>query len=191
MAAAANLQTIRLMSGYRDGPYKPGMAPNGAFETKDGWIQIVVLRDHDFAKLCTVLGQPALARDPRFAAREGRRDNADALFRIVADALLTEPATKWRDAFTEAGLQNELVQTYEEFVHHPHVEETGFIAWLPQPGLETPWPVPNIPGLPRLDPDAPNDIAPRLGQHTREILAELGYDAAGIDTLAKDGVIGL
>jgi CoA:oxalate CoA-transferase len=191
MEAAANLQTIRLMSGYRDGPYKPGMAPNGAFATGDGWIQIVVLRDHDFVKLCAALGQEAMAEDPRFKTREGRRENADALFPIVADILLTKPAAQWRDNFTEAGLQNEVLQTYEEFVHHPHVEETELISWMTQPGSETPWPVPNVPGLPRLDPDSPDHVAPRNGQHTREILTEVGYGAGDIDALTNDGVIGV
>ena len=93
-----------------------------------------------------------------------------------------------RDGFTEAGLQNEIVQTYEEFVHHPHVEETGLFAWMTQPGSDTPWPVPNVPGLPRLDPAA--DIAPRTGQHSRDILAELGYAAPEIDRLAADGIVG-
>ncbi len=191
MEASANLQTIRLMGGYRDGPFKPGMAPNGVFDTKEGWVQIVVIRDHDFVKFCAALGDPAMSDDERFKNAEGRRENADALYQIVGETLKTKPATAWRDAFTEAGLQNEIVQSYEEFIAHPHVEETGLIAWLKQPGSDEAWPVPNIPGLPRLDPKAPGDIAPCKGQHTREILAELNYTANEIDRFASDGIVGV
>lgn len=191
LEAATNLQTIRLMSGYRDGPFKPGMAPNGVFDTQDGWIQIVIIRDHDFAKFCAVLSLDGLADDPRFNTKDGRRANADTLYALVRKTLATKPASQWRDGLTGAGLQNEVVQTYEELVHHPHIEETGLISWVNQPGSDTPWSVPNIPGLPRLGPNAPGDIAPRNGQHTREILTELGYDAASIDKMASDDVIGI
>ncbi len=51
--------------------------------------------------------------------------------------------------------------------------------------------MPNVPGLPRLDPDAPDSVAPRNGQHTREVLTELGFSAADIDGLASDGVLRL
>ncbi len=191
MQAAANLQTIRLMSGYRDGPYKPGMVPNGTYVTSDGWIQLVIIRDHEFQKLCAALGLEELGADPRFATGAGRLEHRDEVNTAVSDRLKSETSAHWRDALTEAGLQNEVVQDYEQFIHHPHVEETGLISWLEQPGSETPWPVPNIPGLPRLDPEVMGTIAPRIGQHTREVLAEMGYSAADIDALAEAGDIGL
>lgn len=191
MEAAANLQTIRLMSGYRDGPYKPGMVPNGTYVTSDGWIQIVIIRDHEFQKLCAALGLEKLGADPRFATGAGRLEHRDEVNTAVSDRLESETSAHWRDALTEAGLQNEVVQDYEQFIHHPHVEETGLISWLEQPGSETPWPVPNIPGLPRLDPEVMETVAPRTGQHTREVLTEMGYSAADIDALAKAGDIGL
>ena len=190
MEASANLQTIRMMSGYRDGPYKASMAPNGVFDTAEGSIQIVVIRDHDFLKLCKVLDLEALAEDSRFSTREGRRTHSEPLYSAVRERLAMKPAAHWRDGLTEAGLQNEILQTYEEFVRHPHTEATGLISWMTQPGSDEPWAMPNVPGLPRLDPDAPQDIAPRNGQHSREILAELGYGQSDIDTLASDGVIG-
>ena len=191
MEASANLQTIRLMSGYRDGPFKPGMAPNGVFDTAEGAIQVVVIRDHDFVKFCKVIGHDSMAEDERFATGDGRRANADELYRIVREVLATKPAAHWRDGFTEAGLQNEVVQTYEEFVAHPHIEATGLIAWSKQPGSDEPWPVPNVPGLPRLDPEAPQDIAPRNGQHSREILEGLGYGGKDIDALVSNGTVGV
>ncbi len=191
MQAAANLQTIRLMSGYRDGPYKTGMVPNGTYVTRDGWIQLVIIRDHEFQKLCVALELDELGADPRLATGPGRLEHREHVNSAVSDRLKTKPSAHWRAVLTEAGLQNEVVQTYEQFVHHPHVEETGLISWLEQPGSETPWPVPNIPGLPRLDPETMETVAPRIGQHTREVLTEMGYGAADIDALAAAGDIGL
>ncbi len=191
MEASANLQSVRLMSGYRDGPFKSAMVPNGTYETSDGFIQIVILRDHEYRKLCGALEAPEMAADERFATAAGRLEHADLVNAAVREILKGKPSAHWREALTEAGLQNEVVQTYEQFVHHPHVEETGLISWIVQPGSETPWPVPNVPGLPRLDPDAPASVAPRIGQHTREVLTEMGFDAARIDELAADGLIGL
>jgi crotonobetainyl-CoA:carnitine CoA-transferase CaiB-like acyl-CoA transferase len=191
MEASANLQAVRLMSGYRDGPFKAGMVPNGTYETSDGFIQIVILRDHEFRKFCGTLGRAEMAEDERFATAAGRLEHAELVNGAVSETLKTKPSAHWREALTAAGLQNEVVQTYEQFVHHPHVEETGLISWIVQPGSETPWPVPNVPGLPRLDPAAPGSVAPRIGQHTREVLTEMGIDAARIDALAADGVIGL
>ncbi len=191
MQASANLQTIRLMSGYRDGPYKPGMVPNGTYVTGDGWIQLVIIRDHEFQKLCVALGLDELGADPRFATGIGRLEHREHVNTAVSDRLKSKPSAHWRDVLTEAGLQNEVVQDYEQFIHHPHVEETGLISWLEQPGSETPWPVPNVPGLPRLDPEVMETIAPRIGQHTREVLTDMGYAAADIDALAAAGDIGL
>jgi len=189
MESSANLQIVRLMSALRDGPFKSGAAPNGVFDTAEGSIQIVIIRDHEFRKLCAAMGEEALGRDPRFETRDGRRENADILFEIVREILLTKPATYWRDAFTEAGLQNEVVQSYEEFVRHKQVAETGLISWIAQPGSDAPWAVPNVPGLPRLAPNDAGAVAPRNGQHTREILAELGYEGSEIETLIADGIV--
>jgi len=190
MEASANLQTIRLMSGYRDGPYKAVSAPSGTFATSDGWIQIVIIRDRDYQTLCTTLGRNDLRDDPRFATGRDRLSHADYLVETVGDIFKAKPSAHWQKVLTTAGLQNEAVQTYEQFVHHPHVEETGLISWLAQPGSEEPWPVPNVPGMPRLDPAAPESVAPRNGQHTREILLELGFSPADVDGLASGGIVG-
>jgi len=191
MEASANLQTIRLMGYHRDGPFKPGMAPNGVLQTAEGAIQIVIIRDHDFVKFCKVIGREDMAKDERFQTGDGRRANAEELYRIVCEILMTHPATHWRDGFTEAGLQNEVVQNYNDFIEHPHVEATGLISWMTPPGSKTPWPVPNVPGLPKLDPVADEHASPLLGQHSREILAELGFSANETERFVADGIIGV
>lgn len=191
MEASANLQTIRLMSGYLDGPYKAVSAPSGTFTTGDGWIQMVIIKDRDFQKMCAALDLSEMGADPRFASYDGRVAHGDYLNKTVGELFLTQPSAHWRELLTKAGLQNEVVQTYEQFVQHPQVEETGLISWMTQPGADPQWPVPNVPGLAKLDPNDPKDLAPRIGQHTREVLAELGFGDSEIDAMAADGTVGL
>ena len=189
MAAAANLQTVRMMSGYRDGPFKPGTAPSGTFATDDGWLQIVVIRDRDFQTLCKALGLDEMATDPRYETSADRYQHAEFLNKTVGDIFKSKPAAHWRDVLTEAGLQNEVVQSYEQFIHHPHTQETGFISWMVHAGSDEPWPAPNVPGLPRLDTNNPNDKSPTNGQHSREVLAGLGYSEADIERFASGNII--
>jgi CoA:oxalate CoA-transferase len=189
MQAAANLQTVRLMSAYREGELKIAAAPGGTFKTTNGWVQIAVVKDHEYQKLCTVLNLPGIGADPRFATNAGRIPHAAFLVAEVAKVLATDTSEVWRDRLTEAGLQNEVLQTYQQFVDHPHTAATGLISPLVQPGSDVPWMVPNPPGAPRLTAGQPNAHAPRKGEHTREVLLEAGYAPAEIDELARRAII--
>ncbi|MDP6344322.1 MAG: CoA transferase, partial [Alphaproteobacteria bacterium] len=192
MQGAANLQAIRLGIAYVEGmELKPRTAPSGIFHTADGWLQLVILRDKEFHSLCDMLGLDELRDDPRFVGIEARLAHADFLIERVAAVLITRPSAEWRDMFTEAGLQNEVLQDYHQFVEHPHTEASGLISWLHQDGLERPWPVPNPPGIAPLETGTPLATSPRTGQHGREILAELGYDDGEIDGLLADGTVTL
>jgi crotonobetainyl-CoA:carnitine CoA-transferase CaiB-like acyl-CoA transferase len=190
MEAAANLQAIRMMSAVRDGPFRNVAGPGGTYLASDGgWIQIAAVKDREFEGVCRVLGREEWIADPRFKSTTDRYANAAWLGEHVAAIIKTRPAAEWRDKFTAAGLQNEIVQTYDDFVRHPHTEATGLISWTEHPGGGDPWATPNPAGTPRLQSGEPDAIAPTLGQHTREILAGLGYAAADIARLSEQGVI--
>ena len=85
---------------------------------------------------------------------------------------------------------NGRVNTYEEFLEDPQVVATGIISWLNQPGVTETVPMPNIPGLPPLQDGTKRAHAPRLGEHSIEILAEHGYSEAAIADLLGRRVIG-
>ena len=190
MEAAVNLQAIRLMSAVRDGPFRNVAGPGGTYLCSDGgWIQIAAVKNHEFAGVCRVIGKEEWIDDPRFKSTSDRYANAAFLGEAVAAILKTRPASEWRDKFTAAGLQNEVVQTYDDFVGHPHTEATGVITWTEHPGGGAAWATPNAAGTPRLQSGTPDAIAPTLGQHTREILSGLGYSSTDIDRLARDGII--
>lgn len=190
MEAAANLQSIRMMSAYRDGPYKAMAGPGGTYQGSDGaWIQIAAVKNHEFKGACEVLGLGELIDDPRFKTTSDRYHHAAYLGERVRAVIATKPAVEWRDRFTKAGLQNELVQTYTDFVDHPHTAASGLISRTMQPGSDLPWPTPNPPGTPRLQSGAPDAQSPGKGQHTRQILVEAGYATAEIEKLVADRIV--
>ena len=190
MEAATNLQSIRMMSAVRDGPFRNVAGPGGTYLCSDGgWIQIAAVKNHEFAGVCRVIGKDEWIEDPRFKTTTDRYANAPFLGDAVAAILKTKPAAEWRDKFTAAGLQNEIVQTYDDFVAHPHTEASGVITWTEHPGGGAPWATPNAAGTPKLQSGAPDAIAPTLGQHTREILAGLGYSQGDIGKLLDQGVV--
>jgi crotonobetainyl-CoA:carnitine CoA-transferase CaiB-like acyl-CoA transferase len=85
---------------------------------------------------------------------------------------------------------NGQVNTYAEFLREDQVRATGIISWLDQPGVPEPVPMPNIPGLPNFENGTKRAHAPRVGEHTVEILGEHGYDKAAISSLLDRKVVG-
>lgn len=190
MEAAANLQSIRMMSALRDGPFKNVAGPGGTYQGSDGaWIQIAAVKNHEFEGVCKVLGLTDLLGDPKYATTTKRYEHGPYLVQRAADVIKTRPAAEWRDKLTEAGLQNEVIQTYDEFVQHPHTSAVGLISWTDQPGSETAWATPNPAGTRRLKSGEPDAIAPRLGSHTREILTSLGFAGGDIDRLIAAKIV--
>jgi len=190
MAAAANLQIVRMMATYLEkGEIKAPSAPSGTFPTADGYIQIVVLRDRDFQILCNALDLPDIGADPRFQTRADRVSHSAYLTSVVSEVLLQRPSAEWTGILTEAKLQNEAVLDYFQFLKHPHVEATGLVSWLNHSGVPEPIPVPNPPGTtPLLDGMAASH-APHLGEHTAAVLAELGFTPKQVETWRAAGAV--
>jgi len=174
MQGAANLQGVRMMQTHLLGEQPPpNNAPNGAFHCKEGMIFVVVMRQDHYVKLCDIIGLSELGTDPRFQTPMDRANYRDEINERVTAAMLKKTAAEWTALFTEAGLQNEQVLDYLEFLEHPQVAATGLISWLDQPGMERPVPLPNPPGTPPLEPRGRLAHAPTTGEHTAEVLAEI------------------
>ena len=189
MEAAAAMQSIRLMSGYMEGPYTHASSPSGTFKTKDGWIQIIVVKNHEFIKFCNAVGWKKFSKDKRFVNNSERRKHEAILSREVQKLFIKENTDYWKNLLNKYEVQNEKVQDYKDFIESDQTKAIDLISWLKQPTTEQIWPVPNIPGMPRF---VDNDIlskAPSLGQHTEEILISLGYSNNQIEELINEGVI--
>jgi crotonobetainyl-CoA:carnitine CoA-transferase CaiB-like acyl-CoA transferase len=161
------------------------------YETQDGWLQLAAVREEHWPALCRVLGRGPLLDDPRFATSADRTAHRSELTAELERAFTGDLATNWRRALRAAGVPAEIsVDTWdgetilfdEELVrrglvteyHHPllgRVRQFGnLITFSDTPGRQ-------------------ERASPLAGQHTREILSELGYGDADLDSLHASGVV--
>ena len=190
LEGAAQLQIVRLIAAVLDGPDAPVTTPpSGSYQAADGWLQIQVVQEHLWQALCAALEIPAVAFDARFDDRHKRTVNVAALMDLLRPAFRRLTLAEIDRRFTAAGILYERMNTYPEFVRHPHVVATGLVTWLQQAGLPDPYPVPRFPGLPALEPGTARARAPARGEQARAILAGHGYSAAEIAALVASGVV--
>jgi crotonobetainyl-CoA:carnitine CoA-transferase CaiB-like acyl-CoA transferase len=190
MHGGAMLSVIRLMAQYLEhGKAQRTSMPNGVYTTADGQLNITMVRPGDWPLFCDAIGQPALEHEPRFATHAARGDHLDDLYEVVRPIIASQPTEWLATRLTERGIMNGKVNTYPQFLQEAQVEASGIIAWLSQPGVPEPVPMPNIPGLPPLEAGTKRAHAPRLGEHTLEVLAEHGYSEAEIAVLLQQNVV--
>jgi len=158
--------------------------------TQDGYLSVMPHNDKQWKKFFTIVGRPDIITDPRFAEREVRARNTDALYEEVSRILPTRPTAEWEKLFNEHDVPYGPVLSLEDLLDDGHMADVGFWHRVQHP-TEGALVVPAFPvrdGGP--DGDAtPTSIAPTLGQHSEEILRELGYPAGKIDKLLHDGVV--
>lgn len=162
-------------------------SPSGTFRTADGVMNIAANKQEQFEALCDIIGDPGLAQDPRFADRKNRLANRAALAAALEAAFATAPTAAWVDQLTTRGVPAGPVWTVPDALAHPQLADRGLLQ-THRVGREDL----QLVGIGvKLDGRAPkvNAPPPTLGAHTNDILTELGYDAAQISALEKDGAI--
>lgn len=190
MQGGAMLSVIRMIAQYLErGQAQRTSMPNGVFTTADGQLNITMVRPTDWPIFCDAIDQPGLLDDLRFSSHAARGQNLDELYAIIRPIFKAKTTAWLAQRFTERNLMNGKVNSYEEFLQEEQVAATGIISWLTQPGVPEPIPMPNIPGLPRLESGTKRAHAPTLGEHTREVLSELGYGATEIAALVAKKVV--
>jgi len=162
-------------------------APSGTFRTADGLLNIAANESYQYEKLCDLLDRPDLKTDLRFADRDIRKQNREAINRELQAVLLTRGAAEWEKLLIEAGVPAGRVLSVPEILDHPHLAERRFITRFPD--VDPPQTLTGG-GYRISDDDAvPPGPAPTLSQHTDTWLRKLGYSNVQIEDLRANGVI--
>jgi len=163
-------------------------APYQALRASDGFFTLGATTARNWEACCDVFGLQELKQDPRFAKNHLRHQNRRELIPLIEDVTGKRPAKHWIDALTGAGVPCGLLQTYDQVFNDPHLAARGFFPDAPHSTLG---PIKQI-GSPMRLSDTPPLMAragPLLGEHSAQVLSELGYSQEEISRLATDGVI--
>ncbi|MEN4920600.1 CaiB/BaiF CoA-transferase family protein [Achromobacter spanius] len=163
----------------RTGTAHPNIQPQRTFACADGDIVIVVGNDGQFATLCGMLGKPELARDPRYVTNSQRVRNQDSLDPVLDAIFATQPRAHWLAALKQAGVPAGSINTVPEVFEDPQVAHRAMLRRLPHPVAGS---VPQVMNPLRFGNSALRADAapPLLGQHTADVLGELGLSAEQI-----------
>jgi crotonobetainyl-CoA:carnitine CoA-transferase CaiB-like acyl-CoA transferase len=159
------------------------------YRTKDGYVCLLSTRDDQWRKLFAAFDHPEMADDERFSSLQNRTENISALLETLAGLLAEHTTSECQARLDRAGIPNGPVAALEGLTDDPYLRETGYFQKIDHPSegqLVTT-------SIPVRFTDSPGTIrrpAPRLGEHTGEILAELGYSQAEVDALDSSTVQG-
>jgi crotonobetainyl-CoA:carnitine CoA-transferase CaiB-like acyl-CoA transferase len=158
------------------------------YETADGYMTVAALTDRQWAGLARVAERPEWLEDERFKTSALRQKNIDARLQLTQEVLLTRPAAEWLERLTAVGVPCGPVLTRNQVIRHPQVEALGLVVETDHPAAGRLRQTRAAARFSRTSPEIRRG-APRLGEHTQEVLAELGYSAAEIDTLEAERAI--
>ena len=166
----------------------PMISPYRAFPTSNGTLVIAAGNDATFQRLCEALGLPELPRDPRFASNPTRVEHRHELFDLLAEATHPHPTGDLWKLLQDHSVPCSPIQNMAEVMRDEQVEASGMLPRVDHPEIpdyrDIAMPV-------RWDGDRPETtrIPPVAGQHTREILSELGFGEEQIAALLANGIV--
>ena len=152
------------------------------------YLVIGILDPRWYTGLCRVLDRPDLTTDPRFAEPQAQRDNREALLDELDRAFAARPRDEWLTLLRDADIPTAPVHDYAAVCSDPQIRANDYITTLEHPSLGT-IEVVGSPIKMSETPTGPRATAPELGQHTEEILLDLGYDWDAIAALKDAEVI--
>jgi formyl-CoA transferase len=187
LAMLANQASNALIGGEdppRQGNTHPNIVPYQTFEASDQRIIIAVGNDRQFARLAALCGHSGWVEDERFANNSARVAHRKEMVAAVAECISRKPAAEWLDRLEEAGIPAGPINTISQAladVQAQHRAMVRTIAGTPMVGSPV-----RMDGE-RVDSDLP---PPALGQHTGEVLQELGVSPAEMERLSREGIVG-
>lgn len=168
--------------------YPRQLSPNRRpYPTLDGHVCIMLFTDAQWRRFFESVGQPHVMGDPRFADVNSRTANTEALYKLLEDCLASRTTAEWMQLFETLDIPAMPMQTVEQLLEDPHLQATGFFQEVEHPsegkilsmGVASRW-SDSVPQERR----AP---APCLGEHTTQVLGEIGYSPEQVAALVRTG----
>ncbi len=167
----------------------PTSIPTGVFPTSDGHINIAASGDNLWERCCNALGVPELVKHPDYATGAKRSANRKVLNELLATQTSTSPSAFWIAALNKAGVPCGPINSIDQTFAEPQVKHLGIARRVRHRKLGEYRVVGQPINLSRYPQPEVLQPTPDLGEHTGEILAGLGYDAAAIARLKAAGTI--
>ena len=168
----------------------PTARPDLIFETADGYITVGTISDSEWEGFCAASGRPGLAEDPRFNTPGGRAVNATERILLMAEIIKKRPTAEWLQRLDANDVPSAPVLRRNEVIANEQVLARELIVELDHPDIGL---VRQPKPAARFDrtPARIQGPAPRIGEHSATILAELGFEAAEIERLATEKIVRL
>ena len=156
------------------------------YETTDGHISVAVQTDREWEALCGALQRPDWLEDERFRTPELRQRNIDERLALTQSVLASDSAANWLERLEKAGVPCAPVLTRAQMIEHPQVRENAIVMESDHPQAGRLRQARPAARFSEHHPDGQRG-APGLGAHTREVLAEAGYDYEAVEDLLASG----
>jgi crotonobetainyl-CoA:carnitine CoA-transferase CaiB-like acyl-CoA transferase len=164
-------------------------APADIFRTKDGWIVATVIGEPMFRRWARMIGEEHWLADPRFKDDQSRADHGEIISARMSQWCASRTCSEVLSALEEASIVAGQVYSPQQALDDTHIRTAGLLEEVTFPGLEPTLPLAPTPIELSETPGTYRRPAPRIGEHTDEILRGLGYDKVTISALRAEGVV--
>ncbi len=164
-------------------------SPADVYRTRDGWLMCLVLGSYQFDRWARMIGRPDLLDDERFKDDLSRGDHGEALSAYMAAWCADRTTQQCLAEMDSNKVPGGPVLSPQELLDLPHVRQVGILHDVAYPTADTPAPLAEFPAVLSASPGTIRGRAPQLGEHTEDILRELGYDTPTIERLRRDYVV--